>query len=129
MPDPIVIDTNALEDRDFRYWLVSYRGRKILPMVCFVEFAVFLRSRGRSLGKIKGLIRSFGAEIEPFSQKHAQVAVETAILAGDFRKNWRDYMIAAHAHTAPLKLITYNTKDFQFLGRRVLTPQQARKNL
>ncbi len=44
MPIPIVIDTSAVSDANFRDWLYNYRGRKILPMVAFVEFSVYLRA-------------------------------------------------------------------------------------
>lgn len=129
MPDPIVIDTNAMQDRGFRPWLYNYRGRKIFPLICFVELSVFLRSRGRSIGAIKGLLKTLGVEIEPFHMKYAYIAIETGVAFHDFKKNWRDHMIGAHAHTAPLRLITYNQKDFQFLGDRVMSPQDAMQKL
>jgi len=129
LPAPIVIDTSAIQDRDFRDWLYHYRGRKVLPMVGFVEFSVFLRSHGRSHEDIMKLFKRFGIEIEPFGQKQANVSVETAVAARDFKKNWRDHMIAGHAHTAPLRLITYNESDFLFLGSRVMNPQAAMREL
>lgn len=129
MPPPIVIDTNAFRDRDFRYWLLTYRGEKILPMVAFVEFAFFLQSRGKSYEQVMSLVGRFRVHIQPFGQVHAKRAIETSIAAGDFSKNWRDHMIAGHAHTAPMILITYNVDDFAFLGHRVMTPQQAMREL
>ncbi len=129
MPVPIVIDTSAVSDANFREWLYNYRGRKILPMVAFVEFSVYLRSRGKSQGQIVGLLARFGIEIEPFGQAYAYRSIDTAVAARDFKKNWRDHMIAAHAHTAPLKLITYNVDDFSFLGNRVMSPTQAMAEL
>jgi len=129
MPPPLVIDTSAITDQNFRYWLYNYRGEKILPMVAFVELSVFLQSRHKSKGQIMELLRRSGISIQPFGQAHANRAVETAIAAGDFKKNWRDHMIGGHAHTAPMKLITYNVVDFKFLGPRVMTPQQAMQEL
>jgi predicted nucleic acid-binding protein len=129
MPDPIVLDTSAISDQGFRGWLFSYRGRKILPMVAFVEFSVFLRSRNRTHAQIMQVLRKLGIEIEPFGQKQANTAVDTSVQTRDFKKNWRDHMIAGHAHTPPLRLITYNVDDFRFLGNRVLTPESAMKEL
>lgn len=129
MPIPIVIDTSAVSDGNFRVWLYNYRGRKILPMVAFVEFSVFLRSRGRSFDHILALLRRFGIEIEPMGQSQGLRAIETAVAARDFKKTWRDHMIAGHAHTAPFKLVTYNVDDFSFLGNRVITPKQAMAEL
>jgi predicted nucleic acid-binding protein len=45
----------------------------------------------------------------------------------DFKDNFRDYMIASHAYLPPRIVITNNKKDFSFLGKRVKTPTEFKK--
>ena len=98
-------------------------------MVAFVEFSVFLLHRNKTQAEIEGLLRRFRVEIEWFKTDYGRHAASTGFQNKDFRKNWRDHMIAAHAHTAPLVLITHNTNDFAFLGNRVMNPADAMKYL
>ena len=125
MWDPIVIDTCALRDRDFMRWLRDYRGRKILPVVAYTELLVhFVGTKGKTKEQVRNWLRSAGVEIEACFPIHAERAAETGVNQDDFSENARDHLIAAHAHTPPLLLTTYNKKDFRFLGRRVKTPQE-----
>ena len=62
--------------------------------------------------------------IEWFRKKEAIRTIEIALETGDFKRNARDYMIAAHASIPPWVVVTNNIKDFSFLGDRAKTPQQ-----
>ena len=123
MPEPLVIDTCAMRDKPFRHWLRSYHGRKIIPAVAYTELSVFLVGKKRKTQeKVDALLHSLGIEIEWYRHGEARKAVECAIQYGEFDRNFRDYMIASHAYTAPWIVVTYNTKDFEYLNRRVKTP-------
>ena len=70
-----------------------------------------------------------GIEIEWFRQIEAQKAADIGVNTGDFSENARDYMIGAHAYIAPWILITYNKRDFSFLGDRVKEPYEFMNSL
>lgn len=122
-----------MRDKGFRAWLYHYRGRKILPIIAFVEFAIFFRSRGKDTHEVRQLMKKMNVEIEPMQGQSADSMVETIIAAGirpntaPFYKMWRDHAIAGHAHTAPLIVVTNNVKDFAFLANRVISPNDAMK--
>jgi hypothetical protein len=135
MTVPLVIDTCAMRDSGFRNWLYAYRGRKILPVIAYVETSIYFISRGKTQAQVKQLMKRLGLDIEPLEGQSAHTMVESIMTAGiapgsgPFYKMWRDHAIAGHAHTAPLTMVTYNVKDFDFLGDRVLTPQDAMNTL
>ncbi len=121
---PLVIDTSALRDRGFRYWLGRYHGRKILPAVAYTEICVyFIGMKNKTQEQVDGMLYSMGLKIEWFRTNEARKAAELGISLSDFSNNARDYMIAAHAYTAPWVVVTYDS-DFDFLGTRAKTPQE-----
>jgi len=127
MKDPIVLDTCVFDDRDFIRRLRGYRGKKVLPAVAFCELLVYLMGkRGRTLEQVKKYLKAADITVEPFRFGEAVKAAEIGIMTGDFKENARDIMIASHAAIAPWKLITFNKKDFSFLGDRVISPQEFR---
>ncbi|MBI2078985.1 MAG: hypothetical protein HYT80_11555 [Euryarchaeota archaeon] len=114
---------------DFRYWLQKYRGVKKLPVVAFVEFAALLQPK-RSMAQIMGFIRAAGLYIEDLGLDLGHRAVASIGFAQegevfDWVKDWRDHVIASHAHTAPVILVTDNVEDFGFLGNRVYSVQDC----
>lgn len=123
--NPIVIDTCAFRDREFVRWLRDYRGRKILPTAAYTELLVyFVGQKHRTKEDVRRWLGATDVEIEPMSSIHAEKAAEHGIEGDDFHDHAMDYLIGAHAHTAPLVLITNNKKDFGFLGARVWTPEE-----
>lgn len=127
MPTPLVIDTCAFLDKDFVFWLQKYHGWKILPAVAYTEVLYGLMNRGKSPEYLAKVLRSAGVDIEPFSPDLAVRAVYLAEGGNNFKKNARDYMIAAHAYTAPRIVVTNNLDDFSCLRDRVMNPRQVMK--
>jgi len=133
--EKIVIDTCALiNDKSFFKWLNSYRGSKILPLIAYIEYSIGQRRRGKNQEKIDYLIKKVAQlEIPQFTTKEARYTIEivSEILdesqGSDFKKNWRDTMIASHAYYAPTLLVTNNVSDFSFLEKRVVTPEEIKK--
>jgi len=121
---PLVLDTCSLIDKDFRYWLRSYHDRKVLPSVVYLELSLYFRFKNKPQTYVDQLIRTLGASIEWFRKKEAQRTIEIALETGDFKKNARDYMIAAHADIPPWIVVTDDVDHFSFLGDRVKTPRQ-----
>lgn len=129
MPDPIVLDTNVFDDKSFLAKLKTYHGAKIIPAIVYTEICVHYYNKGKSHENIDRLLRRLKIEYEWFRREQAREAAELGSCYGDFKKNARDYIIASHAYTAPRKLITFNTKHFQFLEDRVLEPYEFLKSI
>ncbi len=135
MWDRIVIDTCVLiTDKSFFKWLMSYRGDKILPLIAYVEYSIGQRRRGKTQEEIDKLIKKVAQlEIPKFTTREAEYTINivTDVYDDDpnfdFKKNWRDTLIASHAYYAPTLLITNNVDDFRFLEKRVLLPQQIQR--
>lgn len=121
----LVLDTNALADRHFRFWLRSYPGRVVLPAVAYTEAGVLFR-RHANHDRFDAILRAAGIEVEWYRSNEADIAIRTGIQVGDFAENARDHMIAAHASTVDRRLVTANLRDFTFAPDR-MTPQQAMK--
>jgi len=114
-----------MRDTDLRYWLPKYHGRKILPAVAYTELSVYLIGvKKKTQEEVDRLLRSMGIEVEWFRHDEARKAAEIGVLCGNFKEKARDYMIGAHAYTAPRVVITNDVTHFAFLGDRVKTPLQ-----
>lgn len=113
--------------------MYRYRGRKILPIIAFVEAAIYFTTKGKDIYQVRQILKRLDIEIQPLEGNPADAMVGSLLGIGlapgtnEFYKMWRDHSIAGHAHTAPLLVVTYNIKDFMFLGDRVLTPTEAMK--
>ena len=130
MSDPLVLDTCAMYDRDLVFKLGKYHGGKILPAVAYMEYAHhMIMDKGKSPESISRTLKIAGIEIEQFN---SVMALNTVRLAEgnipDFKENVRDYMIAAHAFTAPRIIVTNNVDHFSYIRDRVETVQQVIRN-
>ena len=126
---PVVLDTCSFDDRGFIHWLARYRGEKAIPPVVYCELAVIAVQRTGNTSKLDGLLRAAGIETTEMSRAHARRAAEFASEDPDWRTNWRDYMIAAHAAYAPFRLVTFNIDDFRCLGARAMTPPDFKSGI
>lgn len=125
--DPLVLDTNALADREFRHRLAGFDGHKILPAVAYTEIAMHFLAKGTPLRRLDRLLREASTVVEGFRHQDARVAAGTAHQVGDAEENFVDHLVGAHAASPPRILVTRNTDDFRFLGPRVLTPHEVRE--
>ncbi len=125
MPPPLVLDTNAVSDPDFLNWLKEYTGEKLIPAFAYAEVVVYILKKKRSVRRFDHLLRTLGIRIEYFTPEKAKVAGQLGHRFGEFSEKARDYMIAAHAASAPRVLVTENKKDFTFLGKRVMNPDEV----
>jgi predicted nucleic acid-binding protein len=120
----LVLDTNALASKEFRFWLTQYEGRKILPLVAFVEAGVHEAARGK-LDAFRAYLVQAGIEIEWMRLAEADRTIEATIGSVGFAENARDYLIAGHVHSGRI-LVTSNLRDFAFLNDK-RTPTDAMK--
>jgi predicted nucleic acid-binding protein len=60
---------------------------------------------------------------------HARKAAMLAQGDANWKRNWRDYMIAAHAVTQPYRLVTLNINDFRCLGARAMHPSDFQQGV
>lgn len=120
----LVFDTNAISHRGFLHEIRSFPGEKILPAVAYAELGVAFETRGR-LARLKGALQQAGIEVEWFRASEAERAARSGALVGDFRKNARDHMIAAHLSPGRT-LVTENLADYSFVDNKC-TPAEALK--
>jgi len=125
MNEPLVLDTNALNSKDLMYWLRSYRGKVILPIIAYCEFCYYqIVLKRKTINQIDALLRTSNIEIRNMSKSDVSCVIDICqdIKEPEFKKNWRDYMIGAFAHLPPHRLNTENVDDFEFLGNHVIDP-------
>lgn len=123
---PIVLDTNTFDRKDFLKWLTFYRQEKILPAVAYAELYVYLVGmKNRSQEQMDSLLRRLDIKFHRLERSQCVLGGEIGLQCGDFKKHWRDYLIAGHAYNPPYVIITDNIKDFDFLGDRVMTVDEA----
>ena len=121
---PLVLDTNAFASKGFRFWLTSYPGEKILPIVAFVELGIHEAGHGR-LERFRGLLANSGVEIEWTRVAEADRTIRHALTSGGFADHARDYLIAGHVYGDRV-LVTSNLRDFSFLAN-IASPDDAMK--
>lgn len=125
MPRPdLVVDANAFSSKDLWHWLPTYRGRKILPVIAFVEVGVHRAAQGR-LERFSAYLAESRIEVEWMRSAEGDRAIAAALEFGDFGEHAHDYMIAGHVYGERV-LVTSNVKDFKFLAN-VVTPDEAMK--
>ena len=124
----MIIDTCAFRDGAFIEALKRYHGRKCISPVTYTEMQVYLMGKkDKPQDYFDNILRKSNIEIVILRKKEAIAAVEIAIGKGEYNRNSRDYMIAAHAFTAPWLVITYNKRDFDYPGERVYEPGEFKK--
>jgi len=73
---PLLIDTNALTDRDFFEWLKKYHGVKKISSVAYMEYALFYCGKKKwDLDKVNSTLKSADIEIEAFDKRQADDAI------------------------------------------------------
>ena len=123
---PLVLDTNVLLDKTFLKWLEGYHDRKILPAIAYAEIAfAFLKKYG-STEKLDRLLNWPDIRVARMDYREARLTAEIAyrVQNTDWRKQFRDYSIAAYAFEAPTVLVTRDKRNFAFLGPRVRDPYE-----
>lgn len=127
MPDTLVLDTNALIERGFAFFLRSYRGRKVLPSVAAAElFRHFWERRGWGPAEFFDYLHSIDVVIEPLDGRTAVSAVLAAGPASSERTP--DNLIAGHALAAGRMLVTRNVRDFPHIERKATPASLLRRN-
>ncbi len=122
---PLVLDTNVFSRKDFLSWLDSYHGKKRLPVVAFAEICVKRLDSQDGMSRLKALLNRLNINIERMGSRIAEHGAVWGYRGEDFSDKARDYLIGAHAHTAPLVFVTENKKDFWFLDDRAVTPDEC----
>lgn len=118
----IVLDANAFSSKGFRVWLALYPGKKVLPIVAYVEIGVHQEAKGK-LQHFRAYLVQSGIEIEWMRLPEADRTIQEATPPGRFAESARDFLIASHVHGERV-LVTHNTRDFIFL-KTVVTPEAA----
>lgn len=120
---PIVIDTCVFRDPGFIEWLKTYHNKKVISSVTYMEMQTFwIGKKNKDFRFFDRLLRLAGIEIQCYNKEQALATAEHRIRSNFNVKDMRDAMIASHASIAPWIVVTFNVKDFSFLGDRVLDP-------
>lgn len=119
MSDPIVIDNSAFAKPDFRRWLKTYYGQKIMPAVSYSEALVHILNNDGTVEEFNELLRGLRVRVEPTKRDQGAIAAQSGSHHDDWSENARDYLIGAHAASPPRILVTENVQDFAHLPRVV----------
>ena len=127
MADPLILDTNIFNRRDFLIWLETYYGRKILPIVAYAEICVKFINKNK-IESLRGLLRKASIEIEFLEKNRAETCAQFGAMGKDFKDQARDYLIGAHVYPPPRTLITENKEHFWFIEEKwVFDPDEIMK--
>lgn len=122
---PIVIDTCSFRDSNFVRKLATFHGRKVISTIAYSEMQVYLMYRKKKDSSyFDKILNNANIEIQDFSRENG---LQTAIFGkdmGNFSKLFRDYAIASHAYLPPWIVVTNNKRDFEFMGERVMSPNE-----
>jgi predicted nucleic acid-binding protein len=123
---PLVLDTNVLLDKTFLKWLEGYHDRKILPAIAYAEIAYAFLRKYDSTEKLDRLLRWPDIRVERMDYRQARFTAEIAyrVEKPDWRRQFRDYSIAAYAFEAPTVLVRGDKRNFAFLEPRVRDPYE-----
>lgn len=117
MPDTLVLDTNAFNERGLLHFLAEWPGRKVLPAAAAAEYFLHLRvQRGWSVARFLALLKEAGLVVEPLDLPKALAAVEVAGMA--FKDRPMDCLIGAHALAPGRILVTRNLADHPHVPRK-----------
>jgi predicted nucleic acid-binding protein len=123
---PLVLDANVLLDKTFMKWLEGYHDRKILPPIAYAEIAFAFLKKYDSTEKLDRLLHWPDIRVERMEYRQARLTAEIAyrVERPDWKKQFRDYSIAAYAFEAPTILVTRDKHNFAFLEPRVKDPYE-----
>lgn len=105
-------------------WLEGYHDRKVLPVIAYAELAfAFLKKYG-STEKLDRALHWADVRVERMDRLEGfrTADIAASIDNPEWRKQFRDYSIAAFAYFAPHILVTKDQKNFAFLQPRVRDP-------
>ena len=124
----MIIDTCVFRDGAFIEAIKEYHGTKCISSITYTEMQVYLMGKkNKPSNYFDNILRKVNIDISTFTKHEALSAAKIGIVMEEFKKNSRDYMIAAHAIMAPWIVITYNKKDFTYLRERVYDPEEFRR--
>jgi len=125
----LVLDTNVFANKKFCDWLRQHGEiEKVIPCVAYMELMYHYLKRGKTEDFTNRFLDVRGVVIAPLDIKTANAAAQAATKRWDFREHARDYAIGATAVVHGAKLVTYNSKDFEWLPKgEVLSPDELMK--
>lgn len=115
---PLILDTCVFFDQSFLHKLRTYHGQKIIPVVAYVELSIrYIVDKKKDSNFVDRLLRKLDIKIERLDKNYAKNAVMCCNSGKDFKENYRDFLIGAHAFPAPRTMVTNNKKDFYFVSK------------
>jgi predicted nucleic acid-binding protein len=77
MPQPsIILDTDALRDKNFINWLKGYTGDIFVPPVVYMEICRQQKVKGNSLDELDGWFNALNIKVLWFDRNYARIAAE-----------------------------------------------------
>lgn len=122
MPETLVLDTHAFNERGLGHFLLRYHGKKVLPVVAASEIYHHVRVQRRwDAERFRAYLRDHGITVEPLDLGLAMVAVEAQ--GPMFPENLSDALIGAHALSPGRILVTNNLRHHPDVPMK-LTPSE-----
>jgi hypothetical protein len=136
---PLVIDADSIRDRPFLRWLSCHYGHKVLPVVAYVESALYFARKGGTpqdetvvqerLMQFDDLLRRAGVLVFPLNRAEVRNAVVSAVFVDElpWTEHKMDHLIAGYASIPPRVVVTRNKRHFEQLlsPDRVLDPYEV----
>ena len=123
----IVLDTNIFASKEFYDWLKDTDYTAYISTITYTELLYhYLKKKGESGEEfVDTFLKALNVQITPFDQECAKITSKSNIGRWDFKTKVRDYMIASLAIKLKCPLITFNTKDFEWMEENLLfTPKR-----
>jgi Predicted nucleic acid-binding protein, contains PIN domain len=118
----IILDTNIFSNKEFCGRLKDSNHTAYISAISYTELLYhYLKKEGRSgEGFIDAFFEALNIQVIPFDRECAKIASKSAIDRWDFKDNARDYMIGSLAVKLGYPIITFDTKDFEWIEEGLL---------
>ncbi len=129
-PITIALDSNIYRNQDFIDFLIMYKDKikPYLPSIVQLEVGYYYLTVGLKWMNFTEEVQKYGGVLLKNNSYDVQAVVETAYqnrVRLPFKQHFRDYIIGIEAIKNVKKLITYNTRHFDWITEiGVETPEE-----
>ncbi|MFQ6137246.1 MAG: type II toxin-antitoxin system VapC family toxin [Candidatus Hydrothermarchaeales archaeon] len=125
----LLLDTNVFSNKKFLEWLKQQKTTAYMSSISYVELFYHFLKKGRDEEFMDAFLKATGVEILPFDLECAKITSKSSIGRWDFKEHARDYMIGSLALKHGGLLVTENIKDFEWMKKRVKSPDEFLKTI
>ncbi len=125
----ISIDSNCFKNLKFIDFLTQNSGKieVHIPIIVYIETLIWYKFKGLKKDDFEAEIKDLEARIDLINEEIGEKISEIVFKKNKFfpfKNHARDYFIGVTAEYYQTILITYNTKHFDWLQKKALTPEE-----